>query len=177
VPVRSVQVATAPLSPNVRRTILPEGQVVSDTRRLLSYFRLDPAGRLIMGGRGTYGEATTRLRMATLREQARAMFPQLNELEWKFHWGGYVAMTLDHFPHLHEVEPGLLAALGYNGRGVAMATVMGRVLADKATGAADRDLDFPVSPLKPVPLHGLRKPLVSLLVAWNSVRDRLEASA
>ena len=177
VPVRSVQVATAPLSANVRATILPEGHVVSDTRRLLLYFRLDPAGRLVMGGRGTYGEASTNMRMEGLRGQARTLYPQLGELEWQFHWGGYVAMTVDHFPHLHEVQPGLLAALGYNGRGVAMATAMGRVLADKATGVADRDLDFPLSPMKPVPLYGLRKPLVSLLVAWNSFRDRLEAQA
>jgi len=32
-------------------------------------------------------------------------------------------------PHLHELAPGLRAALGYNGRGVAMATVLGTLLA------------------------------------------------
>jgi glycine/D-amino acid oxidase-like deaminating enzyme len=105
------------------------------------------------------------------------MFPQVGDLIWQFQWGGYVAMTADHFPHLHEVEPGLLTALGYNGRGVAMATAMGKVLADKATGVAERDLDFPVTRLKPVPLHRLRKPLVSLLVAWNRLRDRLDMPA
>lgn len=174
VPVRSVQVATAPLSENVRSTIFPEGQVASDMRRLLNYFRLDGAGRLVMGGRGAYGEASTRDRMDRLREIAGMLFPQLGEPRWDFHWGGYVAMTIDHFPHLNEVEPGAFAALGYNGRGVAFASAMGKVLADRATGVAERDLEFPLTRLRPLPLHALHKPVVSAAVAWNQLRDRLE---
>ena len=40
VPVQSVQVATFPLSDNILKTILPNHHVVSDTRRLLKYFRI-----------------------------------------------------------------------------------------------------------------------------------------
>jgi glycine/D-amino acid oxidase-like deaminating enzyme len=98
-------------------------------------------------------------------------------LSWDFHWGGFVAMTVDHFPHLNEVEPGLFASVGYNGRGVAMASAMGKVLADKASGTADRELDFPVTRLTPLPLHALRKPIVSAVVAWNALRDRIEAKS
>ncbi|MGG6549923.1 UNVERIFIED_CONTAM: hypothetical protein NY100_31385, partial [Prevotella sp. 15_C9] len=42
----SFQVATVPLTDNLRRSILPEGHVSSDTRKLLLYFRLDHTGRL-----------------------------------------------------------------------------------------------------------------------------------
>src|SRR5262249_58800615 len=45
-------VATAPLSDNVRRTILPEGQGAFDTRTVLGSFRTDDAGRLIVGSAG-----------------------------------------------------------------------------------------------------------------------------
>lgn len=38
-------------------------------------------------------------------------------------------MTADHYPHLNQVSPNVLAAMGYNGRGVVMASVMGKVLA------------------------------------------------
>ena len=38
-------------------------------------------------------------------------------------------MTTDHFPRLHELAPGLFAGLGYNGRGIAAGTMMGRDLA------------------------------------------------
>src|ERR1700736_333452 len=48
----SYQIATVPLSDNVRKSILPFGQVSSDARRLLVYFRLDDQGRLLVGGRG-----------------------------------------------------------------------------------------------------------------------------
>ena len=64
-------------------------------------------------------------------------------------------MTRDHLPHLHELAPGLLAGLGYNGRGVAMATVMGQLLARRALGAPVMELGFPVTPLAPIPLHAL----------------------
>jgi glycine/D-amino acid oxidase-like deaminating enzyme len=66
-----------------------------------------------------------------------------------------VAMTRDHLPHLHELAPGLLAGLGYNGRGVAMATVMGRLLALRALGTPAAELGFPVTPLRPMPFHAL----------------------
>lgn len=172
VPVHSVQLATRPLSDNVRRSILPGGQVASDTRRLLLYYRISPDGRFVMGGRGAYGDHGIQRQMERLRVRAQMLFPQLAGIEWEHHWGGRVAMTGDHFPHLHECEPGLIAALGYNGRGVAMATAMGGVLAAKASGAADGEIDFPVSPVTPIPLHVMRKPMVSAMIAWNALRDR-----
>ncbi|MGY6634590.1 MAG: NAD(P)/FAD-dependent oxidoreductase [Alkalilacustris sp.] len=173
VPVRSVQVATAPLSDNLRRGILPRGHAASDSRRLLLYFRLDPQGRFVMGGRGDYGRAGTLRQMAMLREAARALYPQLSEADWTHQWGGYVAMTPDHYPHMDEVAPGVMAGLGFNGRGVAMATALGRVLADWAMGVPDGELPFPVTRPRPIPFHGLRKPVVRATVAWYRLRDRL----
>jgi hypothetical protein len=56
---------------------------------------------------------------------------------------------------MHELAPGLYAGLGYNGRGVAMATVMGRLLARRALGVPVAELGFPMSPVQPMALHGL----------------------
>ncbi|HYB41308.1 MAG TPA: hypothetical protein VEL75_06025, partial [Candidatus Methylomirabilis sp.] len=67
--------------------------------------------------------------------------------------------------------PGVHAALGYNGRGVAMASAMGKVLADRAQGRA---VAFPESPLRPVPLHRWRRPVFELIVGWKRALDRLE---
>ena len=67
IPIHSLQVATRPLSDNQRRGILPEGHVVSDTQRILLYFRLDDEGRLIMGGRGSLGEKIVTLCTASLK--------------------------------------------------------------------------------------------------------------
>ena len=177
VPVRSVQVATRPLSANLRRSILPEGQVVSDTRRLLLYFRLDAEGRFLMGGRGAFGERGVLARQADLRRVTVELFPQLGDIEWQHHWGGFVALTTDHLPHLHEIEPGIATATGYNGRGVAMATAMGKELARWASGTAARDLAFPVTGIEPVRFHALRKPAISALAAFYRLQDRLGLGA
>jgi len=153
IPVPSFQVATEPIPEKLRQTILPEGQSASDTWHLLRYFRLDAAGRLVMGSRGTFADVPVTVAARHHYRAVREIFPQLEGLRYEYHWGGLVGMTRDHLPHLHEVAPGLIAGLGYNGRGVAMATVMGRILAQWALGAPAAELGFPVTSLAPIPLH------------------------
>lgn len=155
VTVPSFQVATVPLPEALRRSILPEGQSASDTWHLLRYFRLGPGGRLVLGTRGTFAATPTLRHVRYHYRSVAEIFPQLADVQFEFHWGGMVAMTRDHLPHLHEPVPGLLAGLGYNGRGVAMATVMGGELARRALGAAVGDLGVPVTPVAPMPLHAL----------------------
>ena len=172
-PLRSLQVATAPLRETVLRSILPQGQVASDTRPLLSYFRLDGEGRFLIGGRGAERSAAIQERFRSLRATGVKLFPQIQASDWHYHWGGLVALTPDHYPHLHEPAPGLIACLGYNGRGVAMATAMGKTMAEKLRGLPDRDLGFPVTEVQPIPLHGLRKPAIAAAMAWQLLRERL----
>jgi glycine/D-amino acid oxidase-like deaminating enzyme len=155
VPVPSFQVATAPIPAELRSTILPEGQAASDTWLLLRYFRLDASGRLVLGSRGTFAQAPQLRDVQYHYHAVQEIYPQLKGIAFEYHWGGLVAMTQDHLPHLHELAPGLLAGLGYNGRGVAMATVMGRLLARCALGTPVTELGFPVSPVMPVPFHAL----------------------
>ena len=175
VPVTSVQVATAPLSGNVAASILPQGHAPSDTRRLLLYFRKDAAGRFIIGGRGAMADRDVRMRQQALREAALRLYPQLDGAEWTHAWGGSVAITRDHLPGLHLLAPGVMAGLGYNGRGVGMATVMGRVLARWACGEVPESLDFPVTPARPIPFHRLRQVAIGSTVAAYRVLDRLGA--
>lgn len=172
-PVRSVQVATKPLSDNLRASILPDRHALSDARRLLLYFRLDADGRFLMGGRGTYNDGSTRRQIERLKRVTADMFPQLSDTEWDYAWGGFVALTRDHYPHLDELAPGLMAGLGYNGRGVAIATAMGRVLAQWAQGVPKADLDYPVSPLAPLPLSFARTVAVEAEILRLRLLDRL----
>lgn len=171
-PVRSIQVATAPLSDNLSASILPDLNALSDARRLLLYFRMDANGRFIMGGRGTYNDASTNRQFAWLRQISAELFPQLSAVDWEHAWGGYVAVTRDHYPHLHELAPGMMTGLGYNGRGVAIATAMGRVLAQWAQGAPRDDLDFPATPLKPLPFAFARKKIVAAEILRMRILDK-----
>lgn len=176
VPVPSFQVATEPIPAALRASILPDGQAASDTWRLLRYFRVDASGRLVMGTRGTFSAAPTLRAVRHHYQAVREVYPQLAGLGFQYHWGGLVAMTPDHLPHLHELAPGLIAGLGYNGRGVAMATVMGRVLADWALGTPADELAFPVTALRPVPLHALSGIGVRATIQYLRLADALARS-
>src|SRR3546814_4204723 len=50
------------------------------------------------------------------------LFPQLAGVGFDYRWAGRLAITADGLPHVHEPAPGLNVLLGYNGRGVALAT-------------------------------------------------------
>jgi glycine/D-amino acid oxidase-like deaminating enzyme len=172
VPVTSVQVATEPLSENVAKSILPEGHSPTDTRRLIFYFRKDASGRFIMGGRGAMGDGGIVARQNALREAAVKLYPQIGDAGWSYAWGGNVAMTRDHAPGLHQIAPNVVAALGYNGRGVGMATAMGTVLAKWADGVPSKELDFPMTLAEPIPFHRFRNLGVGMTVASFRLLDR-----
>jgi glycine/D-amino acid oxidase-like deaminating enzyme len=174
IPVLSGQVATEPLSEEQRSAILPRGHVASDTRRLLRYFCIDPGGRLVMGGRGGFRETEDRNVYRHIVASIERLFPIARDAKLEFFWCGRVAVTLNHLPHILELGPGLWAGGGYNGRGVAMATAMGRLLADCAGGTAPEELPLPPTKPRPVPFHGLRRPAVELAIAWKRLLDAWE---
>ena len=147
---------------------------MSDTHRVLWYFRMDNHGRLIMGGGGSAYETGAVKVYDSLKDRARSLFPEAGDIEFEFSWNGKVAVTTDHYPHLHELAPDLCAGLGYNGRGVAMATMMGRILADRILGTEDPEFEFATSPLHSLPLHGIRGIAVTAARAYYRFRDALD---
>jgi glycine/D-amino acid oxidase-like deaminating enzyme len=167
------QVATAKLPREVLDSILPQGQVASDTRNLLFYFRKDHTGRFIMGGRGPFREPTSNADWAHLERAAIRMFPQLGGCAWEFRWCGRVAITRDYYPHLHEPAPDLLIDIGCQGRGVGLQTSMGAAIARYVHTRDKSQLPFPLSDIKPLPLHALRRLYVSAVVSWYRLNDGL----
>jgi glycine/D-amino acid oxidase-like deaminating enzyme len=174
VPLVSYQAASEPLSETLRSQILPQGHVVSDTRRLLRYFCMDPQGRLVLGGRGRFRASETREAYRHVESSLQRIFPAAAGAKLEFFWSGQVALTLDSLPHVHELQSGLWFAGGYNGRGVALATLMGRSLAALAGGARADELPLPPSPVRPIPFHRLRRPAIELAMAWKRALDAWE---
>jgi glycine/D-amino acid oxidase-like deaminating enzyme len=82
-------------------------------------------------------------------------------------------MTADHYPHLHEPEPDVLMALGYNGRGVALATAMGSIIARRIGGEPVETLEMPVTGIKPIPFHGFWPLAVNARLTWGRLSDRM----
>ena len=127
-----------------------------------------------MGGRDPLDDAGDPALFARLEAAAERFFPQMGAPRWEHRWSGRVALTADHLPHLHEPRPGVLIGLGYNGRGVAMGTVMGKLLADRALGVSPAELGWPVTPITPIPLHAWRLPVMALVVHWKRFQDWLD---
>jgi len=169
----SFQVATERLPDALRRTVLPEGHVASDTRKLLLYYRCDHHGRLIMGGRGPFREPAGPRDYRHLEMVIGLLFPQLKGTRCEFYWAGRVALTRDHVPHVHQPAPGLTVFLGYNGRGVAMATTLGILVAKNLIAPANNALPFPITGIRPIPLHSLHRIYATSILQMYRFRDYL----
>jgi glycine/D-amino acid oxidase-like deaminating enzyme len=169
----SFQVATERLPNKPRQTVLPEGHVASDTRKLLLYYRCDHHGRLIMGGRGPFREPAGPRDYRHLEMVIGLLFPQLKGTRCEFYWTGRVALTRDHVPHVHQPAPGLTIFLGYNGRGVAMATTLGSLVAKNLIAPADNPLPLPFTDIRPIPLHSLHRVYATAILQGYRARDYL----
>lgn len=155
VPVKTWQMATKPLSDNVRKSVLPGRHALSDTRGDLQFARYDWEGRLVSGASLIFDVNSEERLKSMVGARLKRNFPQLGEVEWDYVWSGFLAMTPDFLPRLHVLAPGVFSWLGCNGRGVALATAMGPVLAELARGGAPEDAPLPIMEPRPMPLHGL----------------------
>ena len=163
--------ATEPLSPEVATSILPGLHSVSETRRIQVYYRMTVDGRFVIGGRGqTFGQAEGSP-TAHVRAIAEQYFPALKGVRWTHDWAGTVAMTWDSAPKLMQMDEGVIAGMGYNGRGVAMSTMMGAILACAAQGEAT---DLPITAPFKTPFHAFRKIGVQWTVTKGRFLDSLE---
>ncbi|GJG96903.1 FAD-binding oxidoreductase [Cupriavidus pauculus] len=165
-------VATRPLPGGTAGTILPKGETASTSQRLLLYFRKDHTGRLLIGGRGYFTDPSHPRDFAHLERSVALLFPQLGPLETEYRWAGRIAVTRDFMPHVHEPAPGITMAVGCNGRGIALCTSLGKHLATRMAGGP-APIPFPVSPLKPIPFHGLQRLYIAAGVAWYSLLDKI----
>lgn len=143
--------ATPPLSDNLRRSILPERQGAWDTRQVLNSFRFDQQGRLVFGSVGAL-RGTGRVIHSDWGKRALAkLFPQLEGVGFESQWYGRIGMTNDHLPRFHKLGRNVISFSGYNGRGISPGTVFGKSLAQLALGAiGERDLPLPVTDVVPV---------------------------
>lgn len=165
-------IATQPLPRHLRQSVLPGGEVCSDARRLLLYFKQDAQGRVLLGGRGPFPEPRQAGDWAHLERSLSGLFPQLAGVPIEYRWSGRVALTQDFLPRVHEPAPGLSVLLGYNGRGIALATSLGRHMARRLAGQAE-DFPFPVTPVRRIPLHGLQRLYLGAGIAWYRLLDAL----
>jgi glycine/D-amino acid oxidase-like deaminating enzyme len=102
----------------------------------------------------------------------------LDDVPVECFWGGWIGMTLDFLPMCGVTgkHGNLHYGLAYNGHGIAQASYMGRLLADRVNGAANDDaalLQRRGIPIPPEPLRWLVvKGLIGLFAGMDRRIDR-----
>jgi len=140
-------VLTAPAPEKLEEIGWTGGELISDLRQSLRYFRTTRDGRIAFGGGGgraapRIGDSFTQDKEAVRQaaEGFRLFFPSWAEVPIVDGWGGPIDVSPTHLPTFGTLAPGNVHfALGYTGNGVAPSHLAGRVLADLATGT-DSDL-------------------------------------
>ena len=124
-PVSYCQFATVPMPESARREILAGGEGCWDTALVMSSFRIDTSGRMIVGGIGNTEGLGADVHKSWARRKLRRLFPSIAKLEFEHVWRGRIAMTDDHVPKIVAFGPNAYCCFGYSGRGIGPGTVFG----------------------------------------------------
>jgi glycine/D-amino acid oxidase-like deaminating enzyme len=174
VPIASHIVATEELPDDLARALIPRGRTLSDTKRVLCYYRMSPDGRrMVFGGRARFTQADPLLCARVLHGYMTERFPQLRGVRITHGWTGNTAFTLDALPHMGEDE-GLHYALGCNGSGIAMMTYLGYQTARKIARAANYACAFDSPEFPDHPLYSGNPWFLPLIGSYYRLRDRLD---
>lgn len=171
IPIGSYQIATEPLGVERVRGLIPHGRNVSDSRRVVVYFRPTPDGeRIVFGGRAALAEKNPLVCAPRLRRMMTEIFPQLREVRITHAWAGWVAFTFDALPHL-GARDGIYYCMGYCGQGVPLATYFGKRIGQQMMGLPEGrtaldGLEFPARPY----YHGTPW-FLAASVLWYRVLD------
>lgn len=170
VPVFSAIVGSEPLPDALAQAIMPKRSVLYEVGRVTVYYRMGRDNRLLMGGRSHQRDISEPRELQYLIDYAERLWPALRGVRWTHAWSGQLAITPDHYPHVHEPDESVLVCLGYNGRGVAMSTAMGPQLARRIVGG---EIDMPITTPKEIPFHALWRSAVTARVMYGRIRDWL----
>jgi glycine/D-amino acid oxidase-like deaminating enzyme len=177
IPVGSYIIATEALPESMMRKLFPNGRMISDSRRVLNYFRPSPDGtRVLWGGRASFRPTAPNVAAPVLHRMMTDVFPELASTRITHSWTGNVAFTFDFLPHI-GVHEGVHFAAGCQGSGVAMQTWLGHQVALKMLGqgnapSAFDGLDFPT-----MPFYAGNPWFLPIVGEWYRLRDRIDRMA
>jgi glycine/D-amino acid oxidase-like deaminating enzyme len=139
VPVWTYIVLTEPLTDEQLDNIGWRGREgVEDFRELVHYYRITADNRLLIGGRDVglgdgkaMGFDDDPVTWERLRNDVRAIFPGLRDVEFSHAWGGPVSATLDMFPAIgYAGSKDVVYSIGCVGHGVSTTHLNGQTIRD-----------------------------------------------
>jgi glycine/D-amino acid oxidase-like deaminating enzyme len=153
IPIGSFIIVTEVLSESLACELSPRNRMIYDSKNYLYYYRLTPDRRMLFGGRAAFfpeNENTVRESARILRDGMISVYPQLQKTKVQFVWGGTLDFAFDIMPHAGRMD-GMYFSVGYAGHGVAMATLLGKKIADAILTGRDENpfamIPFPGAPL------------------------------
>ncbi|WGI24274.1 hypothetical protein QEN58_13130 [Halomonas alkaliantarctica] len=102
-----------------------------------------------------------------------SLFPELADIGIAYRCSGHVGMTLDALPHVGRFDDRVCYAAGYNGAGVAMSTLLGRLAADYAMGESPDVALLAAERLQSVPFYPLREVGIRLVAGYYQFLDAI----
>lgn len=151
IPIGSYIIATEELPTDLMDRLMPTNRILSDTRKLVYYYRPSPdRKRILFGGRVSLRETDPMLTGPRLHADLVSLFPELSQTKISHSWSGFVGYTFDTLMHAGN-DDGLYYAMGYCGSGVGMASYLGMRIgqqaADNPAGlTAFNKIPFPTRP-------------------------------
>ena len=172
VAVNTSVICTNPIGGNRAGAVLPGRRMVADTKHIMNWYRMMPDNRLIFGGRGDItGRSDDPSVYAKLERQLAETFPVIADVGVRHRWSGKVAITLDDFPHVGRLSPRVAYAMGYGGRGVALANMLGKYLAQLVEGKTVDAGPMSTNAFDPIPFHAFRVPGMQIVARWYQYLD------
>ncbi len=174
VPIASHIIATERLPRELAGSLIPKRRSISDTKRVLCYYRLSPDGsRVVFGGRARFTSSDPVTSARVLYGYMTARWPQLRGTRVTHGWTGNTAFTFDALPHMGE-ESGMHYALGCNGSGIAMMTYLGTQTARKIARVANAPCAFDTPDFPDHPLYTGNPWFLPVVGGWSRMRDRID---
>ena len=177
IPIGSFIIATEKLTDELAHDLSPRNRMIFDNKHYLNYFRLWD-NRLIFGGRAAFFPETSKTIQRSaeiLQREMNQVYPQLRDVKVEYIWGGTLDFAFDMMTHVGEVD-GIYYSLGYAGHGVAMATHMGKTVAQAILNGNIQDHPFNRIPFPTAPLHLYNGSpwFLPLAGMWHKVLDWIE---
>jgi glycine/D-amino acid oxidase-like deaminating enzyme len=177
IPIGSYIIATAPLPRELAQKLSPHNRMIFDFKHVLNYYRLSADQRMIFGGRAAFFPETGRtIRQSAdiLQREMVKVYPQVANTPVEYVWGGTLDFAFDQMTHVGE-QDGVVYILGYAGHGVAMATYLGKTVAEAMLTGTLKDHPFAAFPFPSIPLYNGNPWLVLPLAGlWHHFLDWIE---
>lgn len=137
-PINNFLLATEPLTEAIARELIRDDVAVQDSLFVINYWRLSADNRLIFGGGENYTSKFPKDIKSFVRNYMLRVYPQLENTNIDYAWGGTLAITLNRMPSFGQLDTNIYYAQGYSGHGVPTATLAGKILAETIAGDSSR---------------------------------------